>query len=533
MRKVLALFIVGLFSGNAGYAAALDSTGIISVKIASGKQLGTGFVADGMGHIIAHIKASSRPLLVNTTDGTEYTADMVARDKISGLSLLKVTGDIAVLNPYIVARDPAEPQRKVFGIKVHADPAQNEVVGGALADIRQPENNALTGYYLHNARVDEAGMGGPLFNNCGEVVGVIVPKPKSFAGLFISDEERTSYAVPIEWLISRFVQGLHLQRATTPCLSDADQAAAAQARLEEESRRAAEAVQETATAQARLEEESLRATEAVQETAAAQARLEEESRRAAEAAQETAAAQAELDAIKNQLEQAQGAGEEERQRLEAEIAARQTAVDEAHNRKAAADRALETARQALETLEAAHRASEERTEQYKRWGMLGGGALLLLLLLVWAVKQRAVTRERREKTAARSLAEEAQAGLADRKREEERIRRTPAVFFEGVDAAGQTVALRIPGASIAASTGAIVGRNPSDSDFVINHPEVSRRQFRLFTDEDLLMIADLGSTNSTRVDGKTLAAGQKNALANESRVELGDLKLSVRLEKIE
>ena len=242
------------------------------------------------------------------------------------------------------------------------------------------------------------------------------------------------------------------------------------------------------------------------------------------------AAQVELDAVKNQLEEAQGAGEEERQRLEAEIAARQTAVDEAHDRKAEADRALETAREALE---AAQRASEERTEQYKLWGILGGGALLLLLLLVWVVKQRAVTRERREKAAARSLVEEAQAGLADREREEERIRRTPTVFFEGADAAGQTVALRIPGASIASSTGAVVGRNPSDSDFVINHPEVSRRQFRLFTDGDTLMIEDLGSTNSTRVDGKTLAARQGNALTDKSRVGLGDLKLSVRLEKIE
>ena len=304
--------------------------GIISVKIASGKQLGTGFVADDMGHIIAHIKASSQPLLVNTTDGTEYTADMVARDKISGLSLLKVTGDIAALNPYIVARDLAEPQRKVFGIKVHADPAQNEVVGGALADIRQPENDALTGYYLHNARVDEAGMGGPLFNNCGEVVGVIVPKPKSFAGLFISDEERTSYAVPIEWLMSRFVQSLHPQRATPPCLSDADQVAAVQARLEEESRRAAEAAQETAAAQARLEEESLRATEAVQETAAAQAKLEEESRRATEAVQETAAAQAKLE-------------EESRRATEAvqETAAAQAKLEEESRR--ATEAAQETA----------------------------------------------------------------------------------------------------------------------------------------------------------------------------------------------
>ena len=81
------------------------------------------------------------------------------------------------------------------------------------------------------------------------------------------------------------------------------------------------------------------------------------------------------------------------------------------------------------------------------------------------------------------------------------------------------------------ASGVVVGRNPADSDFVINHPKVSRKQFRLFAAGGLLMIEDLGSTNGTTVDGKRLDAGQETVLADLSRVELGDLKLLVRLEQ--
>ena len=143
-------------------------------------------------------------------------------------------------------------------------------------------------------------------------------------------------------------------------------------------------------------------------------------------------------------------------------------------------------------------------------------------------------RERREKVAAKIHAGQAEEQLAAREQVEARIRQTPTVFFEGADPAGQTVALRVPGASIAAAEGAVVGRNPGGSDFVINHPQVSRRQFRVFAAADkesaLLMIEDLGSTNGTTVDGKKLGAGDETLLADLSRVQLSDLSLTVRLE---
>ena len=385
--------------------------------------------------------------------------------------------------------------------------AQSSVVGGTLSAV-QPSNGTPPDYYLHNALVGDTGMGGPLFNNCGEVVGVVVPQPKFLARLLISEKESAAYAVPIEWLVSQFAtRGVRPARAASPCLSEAEQLAAAE-----------------------------------QKTTVTQSKLEEETRRAATTAQAAVDAQTELDAVKRQLDEAQDAGEDERLRLEAEIQARQGKLDEARALETTARDALATAQRAVDearvredslrdALEATQRAAQEREKQYKTWGIAGGAALLLLLLLVWAMKRRAVARERREKTAAKSHAEKAQAGLDAREQEDARIRDTPTVFFDGADFSGQRVALRIPGASIAATSGVVVGRNPADSDFVINHPKVSRKQFRLFAAGNLLMIEDLGSTNGTTVDGKHLGAGQETVLADLSRVELSDLKLSVRLEQ--
>ena len=480
---------VGLLACNQSYPATPDAGGIVivgtSVDTATDsavKRVSIGFVVDDHGHIIAHLqpKTPNQIFSVQVSAGVSIKATAIEHDAASGLTLLKARSGVENLVRYPFALDPAQPQRKVFAIKVPEDPLLRHVIGGALSKVQQPEPGVHPGYYLHNAVVGKRGAGGPLFNNCGEVVGVMVPRKKKFLQrLFGGNEENTASAVTAEWLINRFnAHGINPQRATNPCLSEVAQAAAAEVELEEETRRATEAAQATATAQV------------------------------------------ELDAVKDRLAAAQEGSEEERQRLEAEVAARQNAVDEARTRETAA-----------------RRAAQVREQEYKKWGAIGAAALLLILILVWGLKQRTVARERREKVAAKIHAEQAEAQLDAREQVDARIRQTPTVFFEGADPTGQTIALRIPGTSIAAAEGAVVGRNPGGSDFVINHPQVSRRQFRVFTaataadkERALLMLEDLGSTNGTTVDGKKLGAGDETILADLSRVQISDLSLTVRLE---
>ena len=505
MKKVIFLFVISFPFWNLAGAAMPDPAGTVFVGTTGDPSRGhtsVGFVADEAGHIITYISSPPENLFVfnNINDGTSHRAHKVAYDELSKLVLLQLDGSTENFKPYKFARKPAELQRKVYGINLENE-AGTRVVTGALASIEESESDPHPNYYLHNALVGKNSLGGALFNNCGEVVGVIVPKP----GWFSRTPKGTEYAVPVDWAINKFsAQELQITHVPDVCLSDAKQAA----------------------------EKVRLATEAKQEAAAAKEAAE----------QEAATKQAELDALKQKSEEEKGASEEERQRLKADIEARQkeakeasdkaTAAQEAHaaTKDAAEDAAKDAEKEAKEALAEVQDVARAREKQYMLWAIIGAAVLLLLLLMVWMLKQRTVTRERREKEAAASRAEEVQASLTARKEDEARIRQTPTVFFEGTDSAGQNFALRIPGPSIATTSGAVIGRNPGGSDFILNHPQVSRRQFRLFVDGKLLLIEDLNSTNGTIVDGKKLSGGDETVLANLSRVELSDLVLTVRLE---
>ena len=480
------LLAIGLVGGNVAYAAAPNASGMVIVGTtadASPASARVGFVVDDAGHIIARIQ-SNATLYVDTADSTSpLTAGIVKYDETTGLALLKVTDGAASLKPYTFAHSPTEDQRKVYGIKINQTPTphEHEVVAGAVSGVLEPRTEVPSGYYQHNALVGDTSAGGPLFNNCGEVVGVITRGTKSrslLKRLFGSAPDAVGYAVPIEWLERQFgALGMQLARTDTVCLSESAQVESAQQAVE-----AAESEAESAQ-------------------------------------QAVEVAQTELDAVKNQLQAAQGASEEEKQRLQDEIDARQRIVNDASIREQAAQIMLAETSDKL-------RQAQVREKQYIQWGSAVLALLLVLLVLALILRRRAVNRERREKAAA-------QARLAKREMDEARIRRTPSVFLEGidaVDASGQQMALRIPGVSVA-TAGAVIGRNPGDSDFVVNHPQVSRKHFRLFLDQDALMIEDLGSTNGTTVDGNPLKAGEAVALNDISRVECGHLHLAVSIER--
>ncbi len=490
LSKTLILFVLGsLFWGMAN-AATPDTGGVVLVGTArdlSRERLRVGFITDDRGHLIASVNAPDKKLYVTLPGGVIYEADTLAQDPVTGLSLLKISSDIEVLQPYPFALEPPQLQRQMSAVKVQGDLAQSRMLTGTLSRVQQADADGPDYYLLAmaDALVDKTDAGSPLLNNCGEVMGVIVAPP---GRSWRSWGKKDTYAVVMEWLATQFAaHEITPVRADEVCLSDAEQA-----------RRDAE----------------------IAAQAAAQAVKEK---------------QAKLDEVQARLDKVQGISEEEQKRLKKELATLESELEEAQKVWKAEQKRLQSALDEAEAerqrLLDAQKVWEATEQQYMTWGIAVAGTLLLLLLLVWLLKQRTVNRERREKAAVKSSAAAAQASLATLEEDEARIRQTPTVFFEGTDSTGKAVALRVPGASIAASDGAVVGRNPAHSDFIINHPEVSRRQFRLFTDEGVLMIEDLGSTNGTTVDGKPLGGGEKAILTDRCRVELSDLKLSVRLEQ--
>ena len=474
-----------------------------------------GFVADGAGHVVAHVVAdeadrvTGADFVVRVAE-SEYAAQGVAYDAASGLGLLRIT--IAPPPaPYPFARDPAEPGRVVYGAAVNDATGAAVVRRGSISRI-QPSGSADPATIWHNALVGERKHGAPLFNNCGEAIGVILERAAA---------PGAALAVPAEWVASTFGgAGLALVRADETCLSEAEQAAAAQ-------RRAAAAEQERAAADAALTAAREQAADAERERAAADAAL---AAAREQAAAEGTAADAALAAAQEQAT----AAERERAAADAALAAAQERVEDTERERAAADATLAATQERVEDAEQAAADAERDREAARRnvvWAVAAGGLVAVLLAGLWLASRRSRARAVQRKRDAEAEAAEAREAVAAREAEERRIEQTPDVLLTGADPEGEQIALRVPGRAIARPSGAVVGRSPFEGEVVLNHPEVSRRHFRLFVENGSLRVEDLGSTNGTHLDGVALDRNASRSFGAGAQLRVGEIEFTVQLQK--
>ena len=242
----------------------------------------------------------------------------------------------------------------------------------------------------------------------------------------------------------------------------------------------------------------LRARAELAEAAAAEA----ERRRAAVEA-DAAATREERDAAQQAAEESQGAAEAAREQAE-------TAREQAE--------AAAAAREAAEAEATADRAAAEARQR----------RLLVVIILAVAAAVAVVLvlmrrlRRRRDQLAAAEEAAEAAI--------------QPAAFsclLEGADDAGRAYVLKITAEQLGAPSGVVVGRDPAQAGALLDHPEASRKHFRLTVEGDRLLIADLHSTNGTFVDGERLAPEEATPLPDSGVIGVGSaIRLSVRVSRV-
>ena len=168
-----------------------------------------GFVADGRGNVVAHLGAGGDEIeggrfLVRMRNGEEEVdrrAEGIAHDGATGLALLRVDGGLPA--PYRLAGVAAEPGRLVYGAT--SPPAgesagftvRRGVVQGVEAasesDSPRPDWIRVSESIVPGGR----GAGSPLFDNCGNLLGVIVDYPELF-------DAPVPTAAPAAWLARVF-----------------------------------------------------------------------------------------------------------------------------------------------------------------------------------------------------------------------------------------------------------------------------------------------------------------------------------------
>ena len=103
--------------------------------------------------------------------------------------------------------------------------------------------------------------------------------------------------------------------------------------------------------------------------------------------------------------------------------------------------------------------------------------------------------------------------------------------FRGADLRGHKFGFDVDlDALVKGSHTVLIGRDSAQCDVVLLHGSVSRLHARLSVGKDnTLRIEDIGSTNGTAIDGRTIAAGgDPEPLPPGSTLRLGDIELVVR-----
>ncbi len=103
------------------------------------------------------------------------------------------------------------------------------------------------------------------------------------------------------------------------------------------------------------------------------------------------------------------------------------------------------------------------------------------------------------------------------------------LVLDGRDEDGIRYLLRISGDKISKADGIIIGRNPKDSPYIINHADVSRKHARVKVMKNRVFIEDLGSTNGTSVNGQSIEDKGPVSVDTGDQIIIGSVVMNLRV----
>ena len=509
---VLVLFIVSDIA-VAALVVETVSKSIVRVRAYDNNRVtveGAGFVVSETGHVLTPghlVKGADRVSVVSLETGAEVLAQQVLTDRDLNLAALVVPG--LGLPPLNLSEQGADIGRIVQTLTFAADNGLQLSQGTIGAYHDRPGRDADTAavhLLHHNAMITATEFGMPLFNECGQVIAVNLPDPETVNRLFRrdSDPEGVVYALRTGDIIARFNKW-----EISPTVVD-DACLSAVARAEQSAREKTEQAEAAEAARGQAEAEKQAAEEARQQA--------ETEKQAAEEAKQ----QAETE--KQAAEEARQQAETEKQAAEDTLILKEEKIESAEVEKQAAEAAKQQAEAEVKVV----RQEQQESSQLLKHSVLIGSVLVMLALLGWFM-----TSHRKK----RSLADAAER-LQEAEQEVEAARQAaanapqPAPFrclLEGQDETSQPFALSIPALALGNPAGVVVGRNPANAEFIINHGGISREHVRLSCIGGDLQVEDLGATNGTRVNGRQLSPGVNSLLRDQDQLELGPVRLTVRL----
>ena len=475
-------------------------------------RVGSGFVV-GAGHVLtaAHlISANRRVVVVPLATKAELLARVLRRNEGADLALLRVSGlDLA---PLTFAKDGFAPGRTVLSAGVWREGEPSFLVTAAEGNVsaafaqgsvgRHSQHSSARDFpastlIQHNAMIPVAGYGGPLVNNCGEVVGINRSPPDASGSWLRRPQAPKAVVHALEgaavanWLR---LAGATVRQSEESCV---DTQVRAEAEADAARRKAEEARREVGRAQDDLENANTRISD-----------LEEQIRDAERRGEEAGS-------LREELQRA----EEDKTRKEAALERLQT---EAEGLRDEADRLRTAAEESERSRIEAEKEAQKAKEQFLMTLAFAVAAVVLIAIVAVAMYRR----RSRQLAVAQDQATRAQRA-AQRPQMESRGSGVdlPTCVLSGETGDGKSVSLKIPGSML--DDGVVIGRSPRNSTFLIDEKTLSREHAKLFADRDRLCIEDLGTTNGTKVNGRDLSPNNPVAVRDGDVLELGAVRLRV------
>lgn len=142
------------------------------------RSLGSGFVIDPKGFIVtnSHVVAEADKITIHMTDGTEYEAKVIGRDRRADLALIKIDPQKPL--PFVQWGDSDKPEIGDWVMAVGNPFGFNStvtvgIISTRARDILSPDGNSFVDDYIQtDAAINMGNSGGPMFDMDGNVIGV-------------------------------------------------------------------------------------------------------------------------------------------------------------------------------------------------------------------------------------------------------------------------------------------------------------------------------------------------------------------------
>ena len=188
------------------YAKYGDCVVSVNVNTPGGEGAGTGFRISegGYSRTCNHVVSGTTAISVVRTDSTSYEAELVGSDEDLDVAVLKIKDAGEAKFPYVVLGDSEDLTvgDSVTAIGNALGTLANTLTTGVVSALDRAismSDGAAMSLLQTDCTVNSGNSGGPLFNQYGEVIGIVNAKYSSSSSMYSSEAsiEGIGFAIPI------------------------------------------------------------------------------------------------------------------------------------------------------------------------------------------------------------------------------------------------------------------------------------------------------------------------------------------------